>query len=346
MKTRDLELAGAQPVGVLLVTGAPGWLADRLCASLAAQPPRGLRAVRCLVHPDHQVDARLYRDSTGLDVEIVRGDLADEASVQSVVRGVDAIVHAAGVIHVRRIREYYDVNTEGTHRLARAASREGVRRFVHISTNAVGGRASSSNKLISEDDPPKALNHYARSKWLAEEALTKLPANIHRVILRPSMFYGPPVPSRHVDVFRRVMHGRMPLVGGGGQARSATHIDHLVQATRLALVHPTAKRAYYIADRHVYTTKGIVEAMARALGGAPRWLRLPSLVADVAYITDDQVSRLGRYWQTLHLVGEANWNVGLSIERAERELDYRPDHDLDHGMRLAVEWCRERRLLA
>jgi nucleoside-diphosphate-sugar epimerase len=330
----------------LLLTGAPGWLTDRLAASLADAPPAGLTRVRCLVHPDHATDTEAYRRATGLEVDIVRGDLADAGALREAVHGIDSIVHAAGIIHVRRFSDYYDVNTEGTRRLAELASQAGATRFVYISTNAAGGRSESADRLITEDDPPMALNHYARSKWLGEEALRALPTAMERVVLRPSMFYGPPVPPRHVEVFRRVMHGRMPLVGGGRQARSATHIDHLVQATRLALVHAeTSGRTYYVADREVYTTRGIVEGMARALGVTPKWIPLPGAIAAVAFAADTQLSRLGVYWQTLHLVGEADWHVGLSIERAERELGYEPAHDLDHGMRAAVAWCRERGLL-
>jgi nucleoside-diphosphate-sugar epimerase len=342
----DLGVQSARPVGVLLLTGAPGWLTDRLAASLAANPPAGLRALRCFVQPAHAIDEAGFRRATGLDVDIVRGDLSDEASVRAAVRGVDSIVHAAGLIHVRRIRDYYDVNTEGTRRLALAATRAGVERFVYVSTNAAGGRSDSSSRLLTEDDPPMPLSHYARSKWLGEEALRALDTRMERVVLRPSMFYGPPVPPRHVDVFRRVAHGRMPLVGGGGQARSVTHIDHLVQATRLALVHPAAvERTYYVADARVHTTRAIIEAMARALGVAPHWIPLPSFAASLAYAADDQISRLGLYWQNLHLVGEANWNVGLSIERARREIGFDPLYELDRGMRAAVDWCRKRRLL-
>ncbi|MGD0524221.1 MAG: NAD-dependent epimerase/dehydratase family protein [Polyangiaceae bacterium] len=342
----DLLVQHARPVGVLLLTGAPGWLTDRLAASLADRAPKGLTRVRCLVHPDHAIDAAAYRRATGLEVEVVRGDLGDAGALREAVGGVDSVVHAAGLIHVRRYGDYYDVNTEGTHRLAELASRAGVTRFVYISTNAAGGRSTSAERLISEDDPPMALNHYARSKWLGEEALRALPGGMEHVVLRPSMFYGPPVPPRHVEVFRRVMHGRMPLIGGGGQARSATHIDHLVQATRLALVHPRAPgRTYYVADREVYTTRRIVEAMARALGVEPRWIPLPGAVARLAFVADTQLSRVGVYWQTLHLVGESDWHVGLSVERAERELGYEPEYGLDHGMEAAVGWCRERGLL-
>src|SRR5580692_1167065 len=140
-KLPDLRVASPRRVGTLLLTGAPGWLTDRLSASLAAEPPHGLTRVRLLVHPSHQVDAASYKQATGLDVDIVRGDLGDAATLREAVRGVDSIVHAAGLIHVKRIGDYYDVNTEGTRRLARLASDAGTTRFVYISTNAAGGRS-------------------------------------------------------------------------------------------------------------------------------------------------------------------------------------------------------------
>ncbi len=342
----EKELPNPRDVGVLLVTGAPGWLADRLLASLAADPPRGLTRVRCLVNGAQALTGTLYKECAGAPVEAVRGDLRDMASLRAAVRGVDSVVHGAAIMHVKRIAEYYDINTEGTRRLAEAAADARVGRFVYVSSNAAGGKSDSKERLLTEDDPSRPLSHYGRSKWLGEVAMFGLDSSMGRVALRPSMFYGPPVPPRHVDIFRRVIHGRMPLVGGGDFARSVTHVENLVQGVRLALVHPAAAgRTYYIADRQVHTTRGVVEAMARALGVRPRWIRLPGPVASLAFEADDQISRLGYYWQTMHLVGEANWHVGLSIERAQRELGFDPLYAIDQGMADGVAWCRKEGLL-
>jgi len=340
-------IPGARRVGVLLVTGAPGWLADRLLGSFHASPPPGLLRVRCLVHSSVDLDAAEYAKRMGVEVEVVRGDLRDMASLRAAVVGVDTVLHGAGILHVHRTQEFYDINTEGTRRLAEAAAEGGVGRFVFVSSNAAGGRADSAEHLVTEDDPARPLSHYGRSKWLAEGAMFRVAGAMGKVALRPSMFHGPPVPPRHVEIFKRVIHGRMPLVGGGRYARSVTHIDHLVQAVRLSLVHPGAVgRTYYVADSKVYTTRSVVEAMARALGVEPRWIRLPGFVGTIAHEADDQIARLGGYWQTLHLVGESNWHVGVSIERARREIGYDPPYDIDHGMRAAVEWCRSRGLLS
>jgi nucleoside-diphosphate-sugar epimerase len=169
---------------------------------------------------------------------------------------------------------------------------------------------------------------------------------MEKTVLRPCMFYGPPVPSRHVDIYRRMDSGWMPLVGGGGYARSLTHIDNLVLALRLALTKPAGSwQVYNIADREPYTTKQVVDAMASAVGVRPRYVPIPAFAAEIAFRVDTFLSMLDYYQQTLHLAGEATWNVGVSIDKARRELGYEPQVALDEGMRGAVEWCRAQGLL-
>jgi nucleoside-diphosphate-sugar epimerase len=249
-------------------------------------------------------------------------------------------------MHVKRIDEYYAVNSEGTRRLARAAAAAGVRRIVYVSTNAAAGKSASGDRLCLETDEDRPLSHYGRSKWLGERWLFETPGAMECTVVRSCMFYGPPVPARHVEVYRRIVSGRMPLVGAGDYARSLTHVDNLLQGVRLALTKEAARgQIFNIADREPYTTRKVVEAMARALGVEPRYLRLPAFAANVAYRADWLLSTFGLYQQEIHLVSEANWNVGVSIDKACRELGYAPRVGLDEGMRGAVAWCRERGLL-
>jgi nucleoside-diphosphate-sugar epimerase len=356
----------------LLITGVPGWLAAALLEDLARNPWPELAGIRCLVEPGAKLsDLMLSSDGVplascqcrGADcqsaevmapsqpaphaaIEIVRGDLRDADALRAAVQGVDTVLHAAGIVHARRTRDWYDVNTAGTRLLAEAAATSGVERLVFISSNAAAGRAESRDRPLTEADPPRPLSHYGRSKWLAERAVLAMAGRIEPVVLRPCMFYGPPVPRRHVDIYRRILHGRMPLVGGGDFARSLTHVDNLVQGCRLAMTHAAAVgQTYYITDEPVYTTREIVEAMADALGTSPRFLRLPRLTATVAYAVDRTLAAMGCYWQTVHLVGESDWHVGVSCDKARRELGYRPARTLAEGMREAVAWCVEKGLL-
>jgi len=61
----------------------------------------------------------------GVPVEVVYGDLRDPDTLASAVRGIEHGVHAAGVLHVERTRDWYDVNTEGTRELAKASAAAG-----------------------------------------------------------------------------------------------------------------------------------------------------------------------------------------------------------------------------
>lgn len=330
---------------VLLVTGAPGWLCDALLPKLAGARPR------CFVQrslPAERLEA--WRKEHPEVTETVSGDMRDAASLKAACEKLDgaSVLHAAAVIHPRRTSDWYAVNRDGTLALARAAKKAGAKRFVYVSSNAAQGRAASRDVLLTEAMPCEPKSHYGRSKHEAERGLMQLhePPRFEVVIARPCMFYGPPVPARHVDIFKRIRRGRLPLVGGGDYARSLTYIDDLVAGILLCLEHPKAAgEVFNICDARAYTTREVCEAMAAALGVPARFVPLPGFSATVAYGIDCMVSALGFYALPFHLLGEANWNVGCSSRKATELLGFKPTVDVCEGYRRAVAWCKERKLL-
>lgn len=334
-------MIAVRALGRVALTGAPGWLGNALLEVL--RPELGVTTVDVLGHPsawseqDRPFHSRVTR-YRHYDLRQAKPEL------RSMLDGIETVVHAAGVIHVRKTQDWYDINTKGTIRLAQEARSAGVRRFVFVSSNAVGGRCRSVNHTLSESDAPMPMSHYGRSKLLAEQGLLLLhkPNQFEIVILRPSMFYGPPVPPRHIDVYRRIQNGRFPVIGTGLYRRSLTYIDHLVQAVMLASTRfEAAGQTYYVVDDRIYTTLEICEAMAEALNVPFRKLWLPTATGPIAYAMDRILASAGIYWQTLHLVGESDWHVAISSEKLKRELGYSPSIDLREGMRRAVAWCRE-----
>jgi nucleoside-diphosphate-sugar epimerase len=331
----------------IAVTGFPGWLTSGMFADFRKHPEMGFDRVTALVHPGSLNAAKAAAEEFPWTFSLVAYDLGERADLSDALAGVDVIVHSAALIHVRRTRDWYDVNTAGTIHLANEAKRAGVRRFVFISSIAAAGKSKPDSDLV-ETDEPKPMHHYGVSKLQAERALLELhePGVFDVVILRPSMFYGPPVPIRHVDIYKRILHGRMPLVGGGRYRRSVIHIDNLAQAVRLAMTSPNAPgQTYFVVDRPVYTTKDVVEAMASALGARPRYVPIPAAAAEIAYQLDRAVSSIGVYIAPVHLLGEAHWHQSASCAKAERELGYDPKIELREGMAGAIEWCRQQRML-
>ena len=71
------------------------------------------------------------------------------------------------------------------------------------------------------------------------------------------------------------------------------------------------------------------------------WNSRDPVRVSMAYTADRLLGAAGLYQQELHLLGEANWHVGISCDKAKRQLGYHPVIQLEEGMRRAVKWCRE-----
>lgn len=331
----------------LILTGAPGWLGDSVLDAL----PQNSQ-VRCLIHDKlPSSDILAWRANNSIVSEVVTGNMQDSASRARLLQEAAGavVLHSAAVIHPHRTHDWYAVNCDATLALAREAKAAGVSRFVFVSSNAAQGKAPNPDELLEESGPCKPLSHYGRSKWMAEQGLMALhhPGQFDVVIARPCMFYGPPIPQRHVDIFRIIKSGRLPMVGDGSYARSLSYIDDLVQGILLCLTHPAAAgEIFYLCDERPYTTREVCEAMAAALGAPARFISLPAVTATVALGIDRLVSATGLYAMNFHLLGEANWNVGCSSAKATRLLGYRTTVDVWEGYRRAVAWCREHKLIA
>lgn len=330
-------MAGTQgePTFSLFLTGHPGWFATALLQHFEAHPETAPQRL-FLLHEPGQVSAPPPAGATR-----VVGDLADVATYRDALASCTHVVHAAGLIHPRfsRIRDYQRVNVAGTRALAQASRTVGGQKWIFLSSNAAGGVGSP---LLRESDGDAPRSPYGKSKKAAEEVLSETLEDV--TVLRPCMFYGPPVPERHLEIFRRIETGWMPLFGEGRQPRSMVHVENLVQAVLLALRQAPAKglRHYYVADAEPTTYRDYVETLAKLLGTQVRWRKLPTWVPRLAEAADQTASALGFYIQPLHLLGEADWNAGVSIEKARRELGYTPQPLFERGLRDSVAWYRSR----
>lgn len=320
----------------LLITGYPGWLTSRFLETLK-EYPNVFSMIRCLVHSQHVI--------SGLPQgpwEYVSGDLNDPMSLARALEGQDVVLHAAGIIHVQKIGDFYRINRDGTRNLLEAAVRAGVSKLVYISSNAAQGFCGGKGHELDESAPCRPVSHYGKSKRQGEEAVEEFQreGRIRTVILRPAMFYGPPVPSRHLDIYRRIQKGRFPVFGTGDYLRSVTYIDNLVQAVHLALTRKGADgKTFTIVDRETPTLNQIIRAMSKALGVSVKIDRYPRWIAQAAEIFDRVLEALGIYWMLPHIIGEAHKHIGYRIDWAVRELGYDPKVNYREGYRRAIDWC-------
>jgi nucleoside-diphosphate-sugar epimerase len=283
---------------------------------------------------------------TKLGAEPFEADLTRASGLEQATSGMGTVFHLAGVIHPHSIRQLYDVNTRGTENLLKAAIQSGVRRFIYVSSNSVGGHTGSARQLMTEVDSPRPYLNYGKSKLLAEQAVLEAAKSgkIKAVILRPCWFYGEGQPVRQTRFFRMIKSGRPIILGDGKNLRSMTYIDNLVDALLLAEHRPHANgQVYWIADARPYPSIEIYQTVAELLG--VRTLRprfVPGLASDLCTFADTIFQAVGIYWMDVHVAGEMNKNIACSVEKAQRELGYDPKIDLREGMRRSIEWCRRR----
>jgi nucleoside-diphosphate-sugar epimerase len=339
-----------------LVTGAPGWLGNRFVNHLvsghpdypddAPQPP--WKRVRCLVLPGTALD-RLRELAP--DAEIVEGDIRDAAAVGRFCAGADGatVFHLAGLIHpARRIRELFEINTQGTNHLLAAAAAAGVRRVVGTSSNSPVGVSRDPSMLFDESSPYRPYMAYGRSKKQMEDALNSAHRSgaVETVILRPCWFYGPDQPTRQTTFFSMIKDGKAPIVGDGEARRSMSYVDNTALGLQLAGAAPTAAgHTYWIADERPYSMNEIVDTVEDLLENefgmqvAHDRMRLPSVASEVAMAIDAAIQAAGLYEQKIHVLSEMNKTIACSVERARRELGYQPTVELREGMRRSIEWC-------
>jgi len=197
--------------GVVALTGATGFIGQRLCHQLLAYGWR----VRALARDPQQAQQRLHAD-----VELVRGSLHDAGSLRQLVDGVDAVVHCAGAVRGITLQDFAAVNVTGLDHLLQA-----VIGSVATETTPLPRFLSLSSLAAREPQ----LSHYAHSKYRGEQLLLRQDQRLEWVALRPPAVYGPG-DKELLPLFRWMQRGVAPIVGDRGGRFSMLYVDDLAAA--------------------------------------------------------------------------------------------------------------------
>jgi len=256
---------------LIALTGATGFIGRCLLREL---PKRGYRVQVLLRRP-----TTLPPEATGAVV----GDLARPQNLSAALRGVDAVIHSAGVAHAMSgvpEDDYRALNTEATAALARAAERAGAKRFVFLSSiRAQSGPVSDA--VLDEDMEPRPTDPYGRSKLAAEAALAEL--GLDWVALRPVLVYGPGVKG-NMAALLDLARSKLPLpLGGLAARRSLLSVDNLVAAVDTVLrASAPLRRPLIVADAEPLTVPEMIAAMRHGLGRKPGLVPAPPRLIEAA----------------------------------------------------------------
>lgn len=320
-----------------LVTGATGFVGSHLAAALVERGDD----VHCLARRPEQA-AFL----TALGARVAPGSLEDARSLAAALRDADLVYHVAGVTAAASEREFLDVNEGGTRRLVEAvrAARPELRRLVYVSSLAAVG-PTARGTLLTEATPCRPVTAYGRSK-LAGEAVVRGAADVPWTIARPPVVYGPR-DRELLRLFRIVRSGFAPVFGLGGQELSLVYVTDLAAGLARAALEPAALgQTYHLAHPDVVTSRDLARAVGRAArkgGRAPLIVPVPGIVAaPIVRLIGRAAAATGR--RTV-VSGDKmaeflapGW--ATSVAKAERELAWRPQVDLQRGLAATATWYR------
>jgi len=322
----------------VLLTGGSGFVGSYVAEQLSALG----HTVRALVRP--RSDSKLLK--TLQKIEFAAGAVEDRASLDSAVRGVDAVVHVAGLVKARSPGEFFQVNTEGTRNLLAAAEAHanGLKRFVYVSSlSAIG--PSADGKPVPDDAPPRPVTRYGQSKLAAEQAVLAAKDRLPVTVIRPPLIYGPR-DRETLAFFTAVRNGVLPVLGDGRNTLSVVYGEDCAAAiVRAAVSDGPSGRTYFVDDGSVYVWRDALAEVEKAMGKRAFFrVGLPMPVVQLAAAATQLYGKVTRTAQMLTLdkvneLKQRHWVCEGS--GARRDLGWHPRTSWSEGVAKAVAWYRQ-----
>lgn len=324
-------LIGGLPFGAimrLLVAGAAGFIASRVCHALLDQG----HEVVGFDELNDAYDPRLkaWRLQQLLDRErfaFAKGDIAELASFVRVASDgrYDAVLNLAARAGVRQSIEdpwvYLRTNATGTLNVLESCRRHDIPTMLLASTSSLYG-ATPERPFREETPTDRPLSPYAASKKAAEAMAASYTHlyGIHTPVPRFFTVYGPAGrPDMSVFRFIRWIAEGEPVVvyGDGSQERDFTFVEDIARGA-IAALSVRGHEIVNLGSDSPHKLNDLIATIERHLGQRARIDRRPVHPADV----------------------RATW---ADISKARRLLDWAPKYTLDDGIRETVAWYRDNR---
>jgi nucleoside-diphosphate-sugar epimerase len=306
------------------VTGATGFVGSHVTRRLTASGHQ----VRILAR--RMPIAALTPDKP---LEVVLGDLDDQAALRRLVGGVDAVIHVAGIIKARHAEEFHKVNVEGTRHVAAALAEISPNiRVIHVSS-------------LAAREP--GLSPYCASKRGGEDAIKTLANPARLTIVRPPAVYGP----GDAEIFPMFKAASLGLCTYPGARQSRVSLIHgadlaaAIAAAAAAEAPANLDPVYELDDGRAggYTWTEIGAALSAALAHPVRMIRVPRPLL-IAIATGVELHRrvagsltalsLAKVPELYH----ADW--AARGPRLETATDWKPSFDLTKGFADTLAWYR------
>ena len=310
----------------ICITGGAGFIANTLMQRL-------VESNTIVVYDNFHRDTLSCSALAGHEnIQVVKGDVLDLASLTHAMQGCDTVIHAAGIAGIDTVIKdpvrTMEVNMIGTaNALAAAHKVEISNRFIDFSTSEVFG----SMAFRSNEDDEAVAGSAGEARWtyavskLAGEHLAKAYHTMYGlpvVTVRPFNVYGPGQTGEgalQTFIKKALKNETLRIDGDGNQIRAWCFVDDFVDCMMLCLSEPGAVgESFNIGNaRAVITILGLAETICRVLNSDSEIAFDPPLSADIAIRIP-------------------------STEKTAELLGFRARVDLEEGIKRTSEWISSR----
>jgi len=304
-----------------LVTGGAGFIGSHIAEALVRRGGK----VRVL---DNFATGKLENLVTVADeIELISGDVRDEAAVGRAVAGCEVVFHQAALASVPRSVEdplgSHAACATGTLLVLHEARKAGVRRVVYAASSSAYGNQPQPKKR--ETDLPSPLSPYAAAKLAGESYCAAFwhSYGFETVALRYFNVFGPrqdpsgPYAAVIPLFIKALLAGQQPTVyGDGQQTRDFAYVENVVQANLLAAeASDAAGQVFNVGSGAAISLLDLLKELNAILETDVQPAFQPARAGDVR----DSLA---------------------NISRAKKVLGYKPAVKLAEGLRRTVEYYR------
>lgn len=268
-----------------LVTGGAGFIGSNIAEELLKQE-WDVRVV-------DNISSGYKENLDGLDIEFIKGDIANKEISNSVCEDIDVVFHLAACVGRQKSIEdpVLDATTNliGTVSILEGMVKNKVKKIVYSSSAAIFGELETA--FIDEKHPQNADSPYGVTKLAAEKMILAYADiyDITGICLRYFNIYG--VNQRYdlygnvIPVFaERIYNGKdITIFGDGTQTRDFVNVKDIVRANILGATKADKTDVYNLGSGSSITINDLAKKMIKISGMDTKIVYAPKRVADVLH---------------------------------------------------------------